>query len=100
MGNMIAAHQLDFLEKTIWGPHNCPVQEMLMVFWRIGRPFLHNKDYIVKNLRLLFLNVTEVNIDDYGFLKNWIQEAIDEKYWDNLIYCLRDRHASIPPRPD
>ena len=103
VGNMIAARQLDFLGKTMRGPHDRPAQQM-MTAWcdnvrRVGRPFLHNKDFIVKNLRLLFVNVPEVTIDDYGSLKNWINEALDKKYWNDLLDCLTDCQASIPERP-
>jgi hypothetical protein len=31
VGNMIAAQQLDFLWKTVRGPHDCPAQQMLTV---------------------------------------------------------------------
>ena len=101
--NMIAARQLDFLGKTMRGPSDRPAQQMMTACCdnvrRVGRPFLHNKDYIVKNLRLLFANVPEVTINQYGSLKNWINEALDEKYWTDLIACLTDRQASIPARP-
>jgi hypothetical protein len=103
VGNMIAARQLDFLGKTMRGPHDRPAQQMMTAccdnVHRVGCPFLHNKDFIVKNLRLLFVNVPEVNIDDYGSLKNWINEALDEKYWNDLLDCLTDRQASIPEQP-
>jgi hypothetical protein len=103
VGNMIAARQLEFLGKTMRGPHDRPAQQMMTACCdnvrRVGRPFLHNKDFIVKNLRLLFANVPEVTIDDYGSLKNWINEALDEKYWNDLLDCLTDRQASIPERP-
>jgi hypothetical protein len=104
VGNMIAARQLGFLDKMIHGPHDRPAQQMLTAYCdnvrRVGCPFLHNKDYIVKSLCLLFANVPEVTIDDYDSLKHWIREALDEKYWNNLIACLLDRQASIPPRPN
>ncbi len=104
VGNMIAACQLDFLGKTMRGPPDRPAQQMMTAccnnVCRVGRPFLHNKDHIVKNLRLLFANVPEVTIDEYGSLKNWINEALDEKYWNNLLACLTDCQASIPTRPD
>ncbi len=94
VGNMIAASQLDFLGKTVRGLHDHPAQQMLTAccdnVCRVGRPFLHNKDYIVKNLCLLFANVPEVTINDYGSLKSWIQEALDKKYWNDLIECLLD----------
>ena len=46
-----------------------------------GRPHYHNKDALVKNLKLLFANVQDVVIDDQGSLKNLIHEASDEKFW-------------------
>ncbi len=72
---------------------------------QVGRPFLHNKDFIVKNLQLLFVNIPEVTIDAFGSLKSLIKEASHEQYWNQLVACLTDRHASIPthlgkwPRP-
>ncbi len=94
VGNMVAARQFDFLGKTICGPQDCPAQQMLTAccdnICQVGHPFLHDKDYNVKNRCLLFNNVPEVTIDDYGSLKNWIQEALDEKYWNNLTACLLD----------
>ncbi len=90
--NMVAACQLDFLGKTIHGPQDHPAQQMLTAccnnICQVGCTFLHNKDYIVKNLCLLFNNVPEVTINDYGSLKNWIWEASDEKYWNALTACL------------
>jgi hypothetical protein len=74
VGNMIATQQLDFLGKTVCGPHDHPAQQMLTACCdnvrQVGCPFLHNKDYIVKNLCLLFANVPEVTINNYGSLKN------------------------------
>ncbi len=104
VGNMIAAHQLNFLGKTVRGPHDRPAQQMLTAccnnVCQVGCPFLHNKDYIVKNLCHLFANVPEVTINDYSSLKNLIQEALDKKYWNDLIECLLDQQATIPPRPN
>ncbi len=95
VSNMIAARQLDFIGKTICGPFDRPAQQMLTACCdhvrRVGRPFLHNKDFIVKNLRLLFANVPEKTIDDYGSLKIWIREASHKQYWDQLVACLIDR---------
>jgi hypothetical protein len=62
--------------------------------------FLHIKDYIVKNLCLLFDNIPEVTINNYGSLKNWIQEALKKKYWNDLIMCLLNQQATIPLRPN
>ncbi len=61
VGNMIAARQLNLFGQTVCGPHNHPAQQMLTACCdnvrRVGRPFLHNKDYIVKNLHLLFASL-------------------------------------------
>jgi len=104
VSNMIAACQLDFIWKTVQGPSDRPAQQMLTACCdhvrRVGRPFLHNKDYIVQNLRLLFANVPEVTIDDYSSLKSWIREASHEQNWDQLVACLVDRQVTIPACPD
>ena len=47
---------------------------------KCGRPYLHNKDVIVQNLRLLFAQIPEVVIDDYGSVKDWFKEASHESY--------------------
>ena len=84
--NMIAARQLDFIGKVVGGPQAHPAQQMLTAccnqVWQVGRPFLNNKDFIVKNLQLLFANVPEVTIDTFGSLKSWIKEASHKEYWD------------------
>jgi hypothetical protein len=76
VSNMIAARQLNFTGKTVRGPFDRPAQQMLTACCdntrRVGRPFLHNKDFIVRNLRLLFANIPEVTIDNYSFLRGWI----------------------------
>ncbi len=104
MSNMIAARQLDFIWKTVRGPSDRPAQQMLTACWdhvrQVGHPFLHNKDYTVQNLCLLFANVHEVTIDDYGSLKSWIREASHNRYWDQLVACLVDRQATKPACPD
>jgi len=92
IGNMIAACQMDFIGKIICAPPDRPAQQMLTAccdnIHPVGCPFLHLKDYIIKNLRLLFANVPEVTIDDFGSLKSWIQEALHEKYWTPFVDCL------------
>ena len=104
IGNMIAVRQMDFIGKIVRAPPDCPAQQMLTAccdnICPAGRPFLHTKDYIIKNLHLLFANVPEVTIDNFGSLKSWIQDALHEKYWTQLVDCFTNRHASLPPRPD
>ena len=90
--HLIAARQLSFIGKVVRGPFDQP-PKMLLTAWcdnkrKPGRPFLHNKDFIVKNLKLLFDKVDDVIIDDSGTLKDWINEANDELYWEKLIKCL------------
>ena len=55
--NMIAARQLGFLGKVVCGPHDAPARRMLTDCCqnkrKHGRPYLHNKDVILRNLQLL-----------------------------------------------
>ena len=44
--------------------------------------------------------MTDVEIDHYGSLKDWINEALDEQYWNVLLKCLLDREAQIPEQKD
>ena len=67
---------------------------------RRGRPYLHNNDVIVRNLRLLFAQIPKVVFDDYESVKNsWFKEASHESYWTALVRCLLDKHAPLPTRP-
>ena len=101
--NMIAARQLGFIGKVVRGPFNHPARPMLTTCCQHkrnqGRPYLHKKDVIVHNLRLLFAKVPDILIDDYGSLKKWVQEASHESYWKQLIQCLLDSQAPLPARP-
>jgi hypothetical protein len=84
--NMIAARQLGFIGKVVRGPINRPARRMLTACCQHKsnrvRPYLHNKDVIVRNPRLLFAKVPDVLIDDYGYgsLKDWFREALPESY--------------------
>jgi hypothetical protein len=75
--NMIAAQKLDCIEKIICGLPDRLAQQLLTSCSDqvrcIGNPFLYNKDHIVKNLHLLFTNIPEVTIDEYGSLKSWFR---------------------------
>ena len=98
--NMIAARQLGFLGKVVRGPHDAPTRRMLTACCqhkrKRGRPYLHNKDVIVRNLCLLFAQIPEVVIDDYGSVKDWFKEASHETYWTALVRCLLDKQAPLP----
>jgi hypothetical protein len=52
------------------------------------------------DITICTIQIVEVTIDDYGSLKNWIQEALNKKYWNDFIACLLNQQATIPPRPD
>lgn len=100
---MIAARQMDFIGKVVRGDWSQPAKRMITACCankRLpGRPYYHNKDALVKNLKLLFAKVPDVEIDDRGSLKHWINEASDENYWCALVRCLLDKDADLPNRP-
>ena len=79
-----------------------PATPYLMLWSSLARrpPISSYKDHIVKNLCLLFANIPEVTIDEYGSLKSWICKASNELYWTQLIAYIVIRHASIPLQPD
>jgi hypothetical protein len=93
--NMIAARQLDFLGKEVQGPHDSPACRMLTACCqhkrKCGHTYLHNKDIIVQNLRLLFARIPKVVIDDYRSMKDWFKEASHESSWTALVRCLLDK---------
>ena len=101
--NMIAAQQLSFLGKVVRGPHDAPPHRILTACYqhkcKPGRPYLHNKDIIVCNLRLLFARTPKIVIDDYGSVKDWFREASHELYWTQLVQCLLDEQAPLPMCP-
>ena len=82
--NMIASRQADFIGKMIQGPPDRPSRNMITACCdhkrRVGRPQTTGKNFIVENLRLLFQDVNTVNIDRFGSLRDWINEANDEGY--------------------
>ena len=55
---------------------------------------------MVENIRLLFQDVTTVNIDCFGLLRNWIHEASNEEYWNQLVARLLNPCTPLPERPE
>ncbi len=49
---------------------------------------------MVENLHLLFQDVNMVNINCFGSLQDWIHEAFDKQYWNQLVTHLL--HPSMP----
>jgi hypothetical protein len=55
---------------------------------------------MVENLRLLFQDVNTVFIDCFGSLRDWINEANNEGYWNQLVKRLLHPDTPIPERPE
>ncbi len=100
---MIEARQMDFVKELVHVLWHCPVKCMLTAWYNHkrlqGRPNFHNKDALVKNLKLLFTKVDEVRIDDKGSLKDWIRESYHKQYWEQLVKCLLDSNNDLPEPP-
>jgi len=102
--NMIAARQMDFIGKMIRGPTDRPSRNMITACCdhkrRVGRPQTTGKNFMVENLRLLFKDINTVNIDRFGSLRDWIHEANDEGYWNQLVKHLLHPDTPLPARPE
>jgi hypothetical protein len=100
---MIAAWQINFVRKMIRGPPNCPSCNMITACCnhkrQVGRPQMTGKNLMVENLRLLFHDVTTVQIDQYCSLRTWIHEASNKKYWCQLIDQLLHSLTPLPDQP-
>ncbi len=46
---------------------------------------------MVENLRLLFQDVPTVTIDCFGLLRDWIHEASNKEYWNQLVARLLNK---------
>ncbi len=56
---------------------------------------------MVENVHLLFKDVNTINIDRFGFLREWLHEANDNKgYWNQLVKCLLHPDTHLPERPE
>jgi hypothetical protein len=101
--NMIAARQLGFLGKVVQGQHDSTACRMLTACCQHKRkhrcPYLHNKDVIVQYLRLLFAQIPNVVINDYGSMKDWFKEVSHEFYWTAHVRYLLDKQAPLPAQP-
>jgi len=102
--NMIASRQADFIGKMIRGPPDRPSRNMITACCdhkrRVGRPQTTGKNFMVENLRLLFQDVNTVYIDRFGSLRDWINEANDEYYWEQLVKRLLHPDTPLPERPE
>ena len=65
----------------------------------IGRPQTRKK-VMVENLHLLLQDVTTINIDRFGSLRNWIHKASNEEYWIQLVAHLLNPCTPIPEHPE
>jgi len=102
--NMIAACQADFIGKMIRGPPDQPSRNMITACCdhkrRVGRPQTTGKIFMVEIIRLLFQDVNTVNIDRFGLLRDWIHEASNEKYWNQLVARLLNPCTPLPECPE
>jgi hypothetical protein len=77
--NMITARQTDFIGKMIQGPPDQQSRNMITACCdhkqRFGQPQTTGNIFMVENLRLLVQDVNTINIDCFGSLQNWINEA-------------------------
>jgi hypothetical protein len=82
--NMIAARQIDFVEKIIRGPPDRPSRNMITACCdhkcQVGWPQTTGKNFMVKNLCLLFQDIPTVQINRHGSLRSWIYKASNKKY--------------------
>jgi hypothetical protein len=92
-----------FLGKMIRGPPDRPSCNMITACCdhkrHVGRPQTTGKNFMVKNLHLLFQDVHTVQIDRYGSLHTWIHEASNEKYWCQLVDQLLHPSTPLPDQP-
>ena len=94
---------MDFVGKMIRGPLDRPSRNMITACCdhkcRVGRPQTTGKNFMVKNLRLLFQDIPTVQIDRHGSLRSWIHEASNAKYWNQLVDRLLHPNTPTPERP-
>ena len=98
--NMIAARQMDFVGEMISGPPDHPSRNMIMACCdhkhQVGWPQTMGKNFMIKNLRLLFQDIPTVQIDRHGSRCSWIHEALNEKYWCQLVDQLLHPVTPVP----
>jgi hypothetical protein len=103
--NMIAARQMDFVGKMkmIRGPPDRPSRNMITACCdhkrQVERPQTTGKNFMVENLRLLFQDIPTVQINRHGSLRNWIHEASNENYWNQIVDRLLHPNTPTPERP-
>jgi hypothetical protein len=87
--NMIAARQADFIGRMIQGSPDRPSRNMITVCCdhkrQVGHPQTTGKNFMVKNLRLLFQDVNTVHINRFGLLQDWIHEASNKNTGINWL---------------
>ena len=75
-------------------------------FWDNPHVDLYSKFLIFRAIPLNLLlwgcetwSMRKQLIDDFGTLKDWINEANDELYWEKLIKCMLHPEEQLPDRP-
>ena len=106
--NMIEARQILFIGKVVQDTFSGRPAKMMLTAScnhskpeQVGRRQYKNKDTLVNNLCLLFKKLHEVHIyPQNGILKDWINEASDDRYWNQLILCILQPSTELPSRPE
>jgi hypothetical protein len=99
---MIAAQQTDFIGKMMCGPPDRPSLNMITACCDHKRRVRGHKQQgkikkiMVENLRLLFRDINTVHIDRFGSLRDWINEASNEDYWNQLVKRLLHPDTPLP----
>ena len=88
----------------IQGPPDQPLRNMITACCdhkrRVGHPQTTGKKIMVENIRLLYQDFTTVNIDCFGSLRDWIHEASNKEYWNQLVAHLLNPCTPLPERPE
>ena len=95
---------MNFLGHLLRGHVDLPPRQVL-VAWvyntrPIGRPLKSNRESMWQSLRRMMEDVSYVNIDFVGLLKDFYLFALDKAWWQKLIDRLLDPEAPIPARPN
>ena len=101
---LIDVRTMNFLGHLLQGHVDLPPRQVL-VAWvyntrPIGRPLKSNRESMWQSLRRMMEDVSYVNIDFVGSLKDFYLFALDKAWWQKLIDRLLDPEVPIPARPN
>ena len=105
MQTFIDVRSMQFLGKLIRGKVDLPPRKLLIAFIpnprKVGRPIVCNRESIWRSLCRLMADVDGIHVDQYGSLKDWYLDALDNIFWVKCIEHLRDPEScEAPQRPN